>query len=57
MILNEGYDIESARRAIESGQGDAVAFGKAFVSTPDLVQRLVSEAAFQPADLPQALAG
>ncbi|WP_345797835.1 alkene reductase [Castellaniella sp. MT123] len=40
LILNEGYDAESARQAIETGCGEAVAFGKAFVSNPDLVQRL-----------------
>ncbi|MFT0531727.1 alkene reductase [Castellaniella hirudinis] len=40
LILNEGYDATLAHRALAAGQGDAVAFGRAFVHNPDLVQRL-----------------
>lgn len=40
LVLNEGYDADSALRAIEAGLGEAVAFGKAFVNNPDLVERL-----------------
>ncbi|WP_323012740.1 alkene reductase [Castellaniella sp.] len=40
LILNEGYDVGLAHHALEAGHGDAVAFGRAFVHNPDLVQRL-----------------
>ncbi|MBX7232426.1 MAG: alkene reductase [Bdellovibrionales bacterium] len=38
-IGNEGFTKESATLALESGIVDAVAFGKAFIANPDLVQR------------------
>lgn len=43
-IANNGYDRETAISATESGKVDAVAFGKAFISNPDLVQRLKDNA-------------
>lgn len=43
-IANNGYDRESAIEAVESGKVDAVAFGKAFIATPDLVRRLKDNA-------------
>lgn len=43
-IGNNGYDRESAISATDSGKVDAVAFGKAFISNPDLVQRLKDNA-------------
>jgi 2,4-dienoyl-CoA reductase-like NADH-dependent reductase (Old Yellow Enzyme family) len=39
MIANEGFTRESAARVIEQGIADAVAFGKAFIANPDLVER------------------
>lgn len=48
LILNEGYDAASARHAIEAGEGEAVAFGKAFVANPDLVQRLEAGVPLRP---------
>ncbi len=39
-IANNGYDRESAIAAVESGAADAIAFGKLFISNPDLVERL-----------------
>ena len=39
-IANNGYDRESAVRAIESGHADMVAFGQLYISNPDLVERL-----------------
>lgn len=38
-IANEGYSLETANQAIESGDADAVAFGKLFIANPDLVKR------------------
>ncbi|MGF9563799.1 alkene reductase [Neorhizobium sp. JUb45] len=39
-MVNNGYDGESAKAAIESGYADVVAFGRAFIANPDLVERL-----------------
>ncbi|WP_089173664.1 alkene reductase [Bosea sp. AS-1] len=39
-IANNGFDRETAIEAVESGRVDAVAFGKAFIANPDLVERL-----------------
>jgi len=39
-IANEGFTGESAQAALDAGIADAVAFGKAFISTPDLPERL-----------------
>jgi 2,4-dienoyl-CoA reductase-like NADH-dependent reductase (Old Yellow Enzyme family) len=39
-IANEKFDKEQAETSIASGEADAVAFGKAFISNPDLVRRL-----------------
>lgn len=41
LVVNGGYDFDSARMAVESGAADAVAFGTAFISNPDLVTRFV----------------
>jgi 2,4-dienoyl-CoA reductase-like NADH-dependent reductase (Old Yellow Enzyme family) len=39
-IANEAYDFAMAQAALETGECDAVAFGKAYIANPDLVQRL-----------------
>ncbi len=39
-IANNGYTGDLAAQALRSGAADAVAFGKAFISNPDLVDRL-----------------
>ena len=38
-IANEGFTADSARAAIRSGSVDAVAWGKAAIANPDLVER------------------
>jgi N-ethylmaleimide reductase len=43
-MLNNGYDREMAIEAVESGKADVVAFGKLFISNPDLVRRLKENA-------------
>lgn len=43
-MVNNGYDKALAEKAIESGHADMVAFGKAFISNPDLVERLKADA-------------
>ena len=39
-MVNNGYDGAMAAAAIESGRADLVAFGKAFISMPDLTERM-----------------
>ena len=39
-IANEGFTRESAAAALAAGRADAVAFGKAYLANPDLVERL-----------------
>ncbi|MFM1885874.1 MAG: hypothetical protein RL026_1031 [Pseudomonadota bacterium] len=43
-IANEGYDGAAAAQALDSGEADAVAFGKAFIANPDLPRRLAEGA-------------
>jgi N-ethylmaleimide reductase len=44
LIINCGFRAESAKRVIEEGLADTVAFGKPFISNPDLVERIVAGA-------------
>jgi len=39
LIVNDGFRFEEATQAIESGVAEAVAFGRAFIANPDLVER------------------
>lgn len=39
-LVNNGYSRDLALQTIADGQADLVAFGRAFISTPDLVRRL-----------------
>ncbi|PRY04440.1 N-ethylmaleimide reductase [Paraburkholderia sp. BL25I1N1] len=43
-IANNGYTRDMALDAVKNGAADAVAFGKAFISNPDLVLRLKENA-------------
>jgi 2,4-dienoyl-CoA reductase-like NADH-dependent reductase (Old Yellow Enzyme family) len=50
-IANEKFTLESAAAAIASGEADAVAWGKDYISNPDLVERFKANAklnAFKP---------
>ena len=49
-ISNGGYEKESAESVIESGYADAIAFGRPFISNPDLPKRLELGAALNEAD-------
>lgn len=49
-MVNNGYDRELAAAAVAEGRADLVAFGKAFISNPDLVTRLREEAPLNPFD-------
>jgi N-ethylmaleimide reductase len=39
-MANNGYDFDLANKQIEAGATDLIAFGKPFISNPDLVERL-----------------
>lgn len=48
VIVNQEYDFESATRVLQEGGADAVAFGRPFISNPDLVSRFQSGAPLNP---------
>lgn len=45
VIANEEMTADDGRRHIENGTADAVAFGRDFIATPDLVERIADGAA------------
>jgi 2,4-dienoyl-CoA reductase-like NADH-dependent reductase (Old Yellow Enzyme family) len=49
-IANEGFTLESAEAVLAKGDADAVAFGKLYISNPDLVQRFKLGAALNAFD-------
>lgn len=49
-MVNNGYDRALAMTAVAEGRADVVAFGKAFISNPDLVRRLREQAPLNPWD-------
>lgn len=49
-MVNNAYDRALAMEAVASGRADIVAFGKAFISNPDLVERLRQDAPLNPWD-------
>jgi N-ethylmaleimide reductase len=50
VIANNGFDKARAKEAISEGRADLVAFGKPFISNPDLVIRLLLDAPLMPAN-------
>ncbi|SHG78918.1 alkene reductase [Pollutimonas bauzanensis] len=49
-IANNGYDLVQAESAIASHRADLIAFGRNYVSNPDLVERLWQGAPLNPID-------
>jgi N-ethylmaleimide reductase len=49
-IANNGYDFALANKVLESDAADLIAFGKPFISNPDLVERLKRGAPLNPFD-------
>jgi len=43
-MVNNGYDGKLAEQVVASGEADLVAFGKAYIANPDLVERLRQKA-------------
>ena len=39
-MANNGYDLALANKQLDAGAADLIAFGKPFISNPDLVERL-----------------
>jgi len=50
VILNGGYDLAAAELALAEEAADLIAFGQAYLSNPDLVERLRGGAALNAAD-------
>jgi N-ethylmaleimide reductase len=49
-ILSGGYDLARANADLDAQRGDLVAFGRPFISNPDLVRKLQSALALTPPD-------
>jgi len=50
-VLSGGYDAARANADLDAQKGDLVAFGRPFISNPDLVVKLQSGAALTPPDM------
>lgn len=51
LILSGGYDVKRAEADLDAGKADLIAFGKAILSNPDLVERLKTGAALNAPDM------
>ena len=55
LVLNQEYDAASAKQAVGEGRCDAVAFGRPYISNPDLAERIAAGAEWSPnADAPKS---
>jgi len=50
LMINSNFDHESGNRVIDEGLADLVAYGKLFISNPDLVERFAGNAETAPWD-------
>jgi len=50
LMINNGFDQQSGNKVIEEGYADMVAYGKLFISNPDLVKRFELNAPLNPWD-------
>lgn len=44
LIVNQSYDLDSSSKVLSTGTADAVAFGRPFISNPDLTERFRTNA-------------
>lgn len=51
LVVNLGYDVDEAEKAIEQGDFDAVAFGTKFLANPDLPERVLAGVDLNPPDM------
>jgi 2,4-dienoyl-CoA reductase-like NADH-dependent reductase (Old Yellow Enzyme family) len=56
-VANEKFNYETAAHAVESGEADAVAFGKLFIANPDLPRRFALRAPLNEPRVPEFYAG
>lgn len=56
-MVNNGYTAEMAAEAISSGYADLVAFGRLYISNPDLVERFRRNAPLNEVDWALAYGG
>jgi N-ethylmaleimide reductase len=49
-VANNGYDFDLANKVLDANAADLIAFGKPFISNPDLVERLKKGAPLNPFD-------
>jgi len=49
-MANNGYDLALANKVLAADEADLIAFGKLFISNPDLVERLKHGAPLNPFD-------
>ena len=50
LILNGGFDREAGEAAVQSGLGDAIAYGVPFIANPDLPRRFLLNAPLNQAE-------
>lgn len=50
LMIAGGYDLETAKQALDQGRADIVAFGRPFIANPDLPERFMRNAPLNPAD-------
>ncbi len=50
LILNGGFDRETGEAAVQSGLGDAIAYGMSFIANPDLPRRFLLNAPLNKVD-------
>lgn len=50
-VLNSDYDGVTGQAVLDAGQADAISFGRAFISNPDLPQRLAAGITLAPDDI------
>lgn len=50
LITNVGFDFETGNKIISKGNADMVAYGKLYISNPDLVERFAKNAPLNPWD-------
>ena len=51
LILNDSYTAQEADDAIAAGRGDAVSFGRLYITNPDLAERFAAGAELAPIDM------
>jgi 2,4-dienoyl-CoA reductase-like NADH-dependent reductase (Old Yellow Enzyme family) len=48
LVLNSDFEAVSAQAAVAAGQCDAIAFGRPYISNPDLAERIAASAEWSP---------